>query len=256
MKAVYRSPGREKRAFVVICLLVALILLFFVAGGLFFFFEGREHRSAVPEDSAAQVELSASLAACGVERGCPVFLRIIKETHELEVWMKPRDSSAYVLVRKYPVQAMSGQLGPKTREGDMQAPEGFYRTYASLLNPNSKYHLSFNIGYPNAYDKALGRTGSFIMVHGSNKSLGCFAMGDPGIEEIYSLVESYVTSPAGRGGVPVHVYPFVPTPERLAAEKGSPHYDFWCQMARGWEWTERHRRPVPVRFEGKDMLLP
>lgn len=203
-----------------------------------------------------QPPLAAAMKNYGVTHGDAVFLRIIKEPKILELWMKPQSESRYCLITQYPVVAMSGNLGPKEREGDCQAPEGFYRTHAGALNPNSKYHLSFNVCYPNAYDQAQGRTGSFIMVHGSNKSIGCFAMGDPAIEEIYGLVESYVKTPQGtKSGVPIHIYPFVPTEERLVREKENSYYDFWCFLAQAWKWTERHQTPAPVRFEGKEMMM-
>ena len=78
----------------------------------------------------------------------------------------------------YPICLWSGRLGPKLREGDRQAPEGFYTVSAEQLNPNSRWHRSFSLGFPNAFDQAHGRTGSFIMVHGGCPSIGCYAMTD------------------------------------------------------------------------------
>ncbi|MEZ5385920.1 MAG: 2-dehydro-3-deoxyphosphooctonate aldolase, partial [Prosthecobacter sp.] len=121
----------------------------------------------------------------------------------------------------------SGSLGPKTREGDMQAPEGFYLVTQKQLNPASSYHLSFNIGYPNDYDLALQRTGSLIMIHGDECSIGCFAMTDPLIEEIYLIVEAALQHTAS---VPVHIFPFRMSDERLQSEKDSPHHDFWQDL--------------------------
>ena len=121
----------------------------------------------------------------------------------------------------YSIAGMSGTLGPKTTEGDKQAPEGFYRVFPHALNPQSRFHLSFNIGYPNAYDKSLSRTGSYIMVHGGKASVGCFAMTDAGIEEIYTLVNEAFK--AGAESVPVQVYPFRMTPERMAQEADNEH---------------------------------
>lgn len=157
--------------------------------------------------------------------GRRVAIRIIKETRILEVYVN--EQKTWRLAKAYPIVAMSGELGPKTAEGDRQAPEGFYATTLPLLNPRSKFHLSFNVGYPNAYDKSLGRTGSFIMVHGGDRSIGCFAMGDPAIEEIYTLVHQALR--AGQTSVPIHIFPFEMTKERLLQEQDSPHYDFWRQ---------------------------
>ena len=175
--------------------------------------------------------------------GCPVFLRIVKETRTLE--LRIQEKGKWRLLKAYPILAMSGKAGPKTAEGDCQAPEGFYATTPGLLNPRSKFHLSFNIGYPNAYDKRLGRTGSFIMVHGGERSIGCFAMGDPAIEEIYTMVHQALQ--AGQKSVPIQIYPFEMTPERMAQERNSPHYDFWQYLLPAWQHTHAHNEPAPIR---------
>lgn len=176
--------------------------------------------------------------------GDPVFLRAVKEDSVLELWVKPDKAERYVLAKRYPIAAWSGKLGPKEKEGDKQTPEGFYEVEPSGLNPRSNYHLAFNIGYPNAYDRSLNRTGSFIMVHGRDVSIGCLAMTDPGIEEIYTMVEQALIH--GQQRVPVQIYPFVPTPARLLKEKNSPHAAFWADMARAWDWTERTHTPARV----------
>jgi murein L,D-transpeptidase YafK len=111
--------------------------------------------------------------------GDPVFIRIFKEENELELWMKADDNTRYTLIKTYPICNWSGGLGPKFYEGDRQSPEGFYQTTLQSLKPDSQYHLAFNIEFPNAYDVAYGRTGSFIMVHGDCVSEGCYAMTDP-----------------------------------------------------------------------------
>ena len=171
--------------------------------------------------------------------GRPVFLRIIKEELRLELWTQ--HESRWSILKEYPIAGMSGELGPKTAEGDYQAPEGFYATTMGLLNPRSSFHLSFNIGYPNAYDRSLGRTGSFIMVHGGDESIGCFAMTDAGIEEIYTMVHQALL--AGQRSVPIQIYPFEMTPERMEKEKNSPHYKFWQYLLPGWQHTHTHREP-------------
>ena len=174
--------------------------------------------------------------------GKPVFIRIIKEDWELELWVKEPDNTWHIL-KTYEIEAMSGELGPKTAEGDEQAPEGFYRVYKSSMNPRSAYHLSFNIGYPNHYDRSLGRTGSFIMIHGGDESIGCFAMTDPIIEELYTLVNEAFK--AGTTCVPVQVYPFRMTPERMQQEAGNMHIDFWQYLLPGWQYTETNKAPYP-----------
>lgn len=173
--------------------------------------------------------------------GRPVFIRIHKEERQLELWMQESDGD-WVHEFTYEIQGMSGQLGPKIKQGDLQAPEGFYYVTPRMMNPLSKYHLSFNIGYPNDYDRMLRRTGGHIMVHGSNVSAGCFAMGDDGIDEIYTLVHEALA--AGQPSVPVQVYPFRMTEERMAGEKDNPHYPYWqLYLQPGWEYTEDEEAP-------------
>ena len=195
--------------------------------------------------------LNSFLELCGARVGNPVFLRAVKEDSMLELWVKPDKEAApdaadrYVLAKRYPIAAWSGNLGPKEKEGDKQTPEGFYEVEPAGLNPHSNYHLAFNIGYPNAYDRSLSRTGSYIMVHGRDVSIGCLAMTDPGIEEIYTMVEQALVH--GQKSVPVQIYPFVPTPARLMKEKDSPPAAFWADLARAWDWTERTHTPAQVK---------
>ncbi len=127
-------------------------------------------------------QLNERLAGKGLARGNPVFIRIFKREQELELWMKKGGS--FVLFASYPICRYSGELGPKRQEGDFQAPEGFYSVARAQLNPRSSYRRSFNLGFPNLYDAANGRTGSFVMVHGACMSAGCYAMTDPVIDEI------------------------------------------------------------------------
>ncbi len=195
--------------------------------------------SASASDDRAALALKNTSAALGADLGLPCFIRIIKEDLILELWV--RRAQGWVVKKSYPILAMSGKLGPKTKEGDLQAPEGFYGLVAGNLNPKSNYHLSFNIGYPNAYDRSLGRTGSFIMVHGSAYSIGCFAMGDPAIEEIYSMVAQALKK--GQAVVPIQIYPFRMSSERMAKEQANPHVTFWRYLLTGWQFTEKNKAP-------------
>ena len=179
--------------------------------------------------------------AFGKHFGKPVFIRIVKEKRELELHVEEDD--AWHLLKVYPIAGMSGELGPKQAEGDFQAPEGFYEVYPNALNPRSNHWLAFNVGYPNAYDRSLGRTGSYIMVHGGDSSVGCFAITDPAIEEVYTLVDQALK--AGQKCIPVQIYPFEMTPERMEREKHSPHHEFWQYLQPGWQFT--HSRHAPYR---------
>ena len=173
--------------------------------------------------------LDGRLAEAGFSRGQPIYLRIFKEESSLEVWMER--NGRYELALTYPVCAWSGRLGPKLREGDRQSPEGFYLVSARQLKPDSSYHRALNIGFPNGFDAAQGRTGSFLMIHGACVSVGCYAMTDQAIEDIYQLVERALSN--GQEAVPVHIFPFRMTEERLAAASAEPWSGFWLNLAEG-----------------------
>jgi murein L,D-transpeptidase YafK len=174
--------------------------------------------------------------------GAPIFLRLFKESRELELWVE--QDQKFVLFKTYPIAYFSGTLGPKLREGDEQAPEGFYHVPPSQMNPNSRFHLSFNIGYPNAYDHAHQRTGSAIMVHGNTVSIGCFAMTDPVIEEIYTIADRALNT--GQRFIRVHVFPFRMTDEKMAQHVQSPHVAFWKNLQEGYHFFEQQYRPPNV----------
>lgn len=198
--------------------------------------------------------LKEELAAHGFHLGNAAFIRIFKETSELELWLKKSKASTYTLFKTYPIARWSGELGPKLQEGDGQAPEGFYDVVQKRLNPNSKYHLAFNIGYPNAHDTAHHRTGNFIMIHGKDVSIGCFAMTDPVIEELYLIVEAALTT--GQKTVLVHCFPFRITDERLAQAKtdNSPWGEFWTTLQPIWQAFEKNHLPPKV-LQGKAYAL-
>lgn len=185
------------------------------------------------------VTLEERLAARGFALGDPVFMRIFKEEAELELWLRRGDR--YELFRTYPVCKYSGGLGPKLREGDGQAPEGFYHVTRRQMNPHSQFHRSFNLGFPNAYDRAHGRTGSLLMVHGACVSAGCYAMTDHLIEEIYTLGEAALEQ--GQPFFRVHAFPFRMTAENLFRHSGSRWLDFWLNLKEGHDYFEHHGLP-------------
>ncbi len=190
------------------------------------------------------VELSAKV-------GDPLFIRIFKEESLLEVWIRSGDE--YQHLKDYKICAYSGYLGPKLKEGDMQSPEGFYKVKKHHLNPNSKFHLSFNLGYPNKYDRTHKRTGSLLMVHGNCVSIGCYAMTDDKIEEIYSLLESALNN--GQKYVQVHVYPFRMTEENMALFTDNEWYAFWMNLKEGYDYFEAEKLPPLVKVENKQYAI-
>jgi murein L,D-transpeptidase YafK len=186
--------------------------------------------------------LNERLAEKSLARGTPVFIRIFKREQELELWMKKGDS--FVLFTSYPICRYSGELGPKLHEGDYQAPEGFYTVGRSQLNPHSAYRRSFNLGFPNVYDAANGRTGSFVMVHGACMSAGCYAMTDRVIDEIWELVTAALD--AGQKRFSVHVFPFRMTESQFAIDGGGQWDGFWHDLKRGYDLFEASRTPPQI----------
>jgi murein L,D-transpeptidase YafK len=177
----------------------------------------------------------AELKAKKMEKESPILMRIFKEESELEVW-KQDDSGRFALLRTYPICRWSGELGPKIRTGDRQAPEGFYTITPSLMNPNSSHYLAINTGFPNAYDRANGRTGEFLMIHGGCSSAGCYAMTDEQIAEIYALAREAFF--AGQTSFQLQAYPFRMTPLNMARHRNSPHLAFWKMIKEGYDHFE------------------
>ena len=196
--------------------------------------------------------LQDRLEARGFRFGAPAFIRIFKKEEVLEVWLQ-KDNGEYALFLDYPICIYSGELGPKTREGDKQSPEGFYTVGREAMNPNSQYHLSFNLGYPNAYDRAHGYSGSLLMVHGKCVSIGCYAMGDRQIEEIYTLVGAALQR--GQPFVRVHAFPFRMTDANLAAYSEHRWYDFWRMLKPGYDYFERYHQPPEIDVIGGQYAL-
>ena len=193
-------------------------------------------------------KLIQAMKAKGMSRTSPIMIRVFKEEAVLEVW-KRKDTGRYDLVQSYEICQWSGQLGPKFIEGDRQAPEGFYTINAGLMNPQSSYHLSFNTGFPNKFDRAHGRTGSHLMVHGDCSSSGCYSMTDPQIEEIYAFARD-----AFRGGqraFQFQAFPFRMTPENMARYKDDSNINFWRDLKVGYDLFEITKVPPRDNVCGK-----
>ena len=175
--------------------------------------------------------------------GAPAYIRIFKEESELEVW-KARADGRYVHIKTFPICNWSGGLGPKQTIGDHMSPEGFYMLGRESLKPDSSFHLALNIGYPNALDRTLGRSGDFIMVHGKCQSVGCFAMGDEGIEEVYAMVRE--TLAGSQASVPLHISPFRMSDANMALHLGHPASDSWTPLKDAYDDFEAAREPPKV----------
>ena len=187
------------------------------------------------------VETLALMSEKGMTKHSPILLRAFKKEAELEIWKMKADGQ-YALLKTYPMCRWSGQLGPKRREGDRQVPEGFYAITPARMNPNSAYYLSFDVGYPNAFDRAHGGTGSLIMVHGACSSAGCFSMTDEQIAEIYAVAREAFGG--GQPAIQMQSMPFRMTPENLAKHRFDPNMKFWHQIKEGSDHFEvTHREP-------------
>jgi murein L,D-transpeptidase YafK len=175
-------------------------------------------------------ELAAEMEKKNMPKESPILVRIFKEESELEVW-KEDTNGQFALLKTYPICRWSGELGPKVKQGDRQAPEGFYAITPGQMNPNSNYYLAFNLGFPNAFDRANDRSGAFLMVHGDCSSAGCYAMTDEQIQEIYALGRDAFLG--GQKSFQVQAYPFHMTAMNLAKHRDNPAMPFWRNIKEG-----------------------
>jgi murein L,D-transpeptidase YafK len=196
---------------------------------------------AAPETAAeeALTPLETDLEANGFRLGAPAFIRIRKADSSLEVWMLK--GARFELYRSFSICKWSGDLGPKLFEGDKQSPEGVYFITGGDLVVNRRWHRAMNVGFPNPRDRALGLTGSGILIHGKCSSIGCFALTDEHVQDVYEIVEAALE--AGQPRVPVHIYPFALTREKLAGVAGEEWSDFWKELKRGHDLFLRDGLP-------------
>ena len=194
--------------------------------------------SATPDPA----RLSERLAARGLSKGDPIFIRIFKASSELELWMQK--GAAFVLLDTYPICFWTGALGPKLREGDKQSPEGFYSVTPRQMRLPTRWRQSFDIGFPNAFDQANKRTGSHILVHGGCTSVGCFAMTDAVQNEIHTLAEAALKN--GQEKFHVHVFPFRMSMDAITAHAAGPWASFWADLQVAYEAFERTRLPPRI----------
>jgi len=203
--------------------------------------------SDIPTSGRANAPLSEKMLSLMVEKHMdkesPMLARIFKEEAELEIWKMNREGQ-YELLKTYPVCRWSGDLGPKKKEGDRQAPEGFYTITPGHMNPASSYYLAFNTGFPNAYDRAMGYTGSELMVHGDCSSRGCYAMTDEQIQEIYALArESFF---GGQQAFQLQAFPFHMTALNMAKHRDNPNFAFWKMLKDGHDSFEATKQEPKV----------
>lgn len=210
--------------------------------------EGGKYASNAKARAPIPPETVALMREKGLQPSAPILVRSFKKEAELEVWKKGADGR-YALLKTYPICRWSGQLGPKKKEGDRQAPEGFYTITPASMNPNSSYYLSFDTGYPNAFDRANGRTGSYLMVHGACSSAGCYSMTDEQIAEIYAIGREAFNG--GQRKFQFQAYPFRMTPENMAKHRLDPNIAFWRNLKEGSDHFEATGLEPEVSVCGK-----
>jgi murein L,D-transpeptidase YafK len=172
----------------------------------------------------------ALMAAHDTTPAAPILMRSYKKESEIEIWKK-NSAGRFVFLKSFPICRWSGTLGPKTTQGDRQTPEGFYAVGPTQMNPYSHYYLSFDTGYPNAYDRAHGGSGSSVMVHGTCSSAGCFAMTDKGVGEIFALAREALRG--GQSAFQFQAYPFRMSAQNMARYRADPNVAFWRQLKEG-----------------------
>jgi murein L,D-transpeptidase YafK len=190
----------------------------------------------------------ALMAAKDMAANAPILMRTYKKEAVLEVWKQTR-AGRYALLKAFPICRWSGQLGPKRKEGDRQTPEGFYSVGPKQMNPNSAYYLSFDLGFPNAFDRANGYHGAYLMVHGTCSSAGCYAMTDKQVAEIYALARDALAG--GQAAFQVQAFPFRMTAENMARYRSDPSIDFWRQLKDGADYFDATQDEPRVNVENK-----
>jgi murein L,D-transpeptidase YafK len=198
---------------------------------------------------AAVARLAPELGKLGLAAGDPVVLRLFKEENELEIWMKPSHEPLFTLFKVHRLSISAGRPGPKLREGDGQAPEGFYEIRAGGLRPETRHHLGLDLGYPNRLDQSLGRGGSDIMIHGGEGSAGGFGLAPAVMDEVYALIDAALRE--GEPSVPVHLFPFRLTDRRMdeVVEGRSRWTEEWVNLKEGYDFFETVRLAPAIGTE-------
>jgi murein L,D-transpeptidase YafK len=189
--------------------------------------------------AAKAIELSKAFEEKGLKLGSPVFIRVYKQTSEMELWIEK--GSRYVLFKTYGICRWSGGLGPKYYEGDRQSPEGLYRITSADLIVNARWDRAMNINYPNSFDVMNGRSGSGILIHGKCGSIGCFAIQDRNVEEVYAAVREALKG--GQAYIPVLSLPFRFASLAPSKQDTRQMSEFWSDLRRADLLFARDRLP-------------
>jgi murein L,D-transpeptidase YafK len=227
--------------------IVALFAL--TLSGCSIVYDRADPRRGLAPQSTALINASESV---DTKATSPVLIRIFKQSNELELWRK-NSKGYYVLVNTFTVCAYSGDLGPKKKQGDRQAPEGFYTIGASQLNYHSIRFLSLDTGFPNAYDRSHKSTGSSLMIHGGCDSAGCYAIEDAPMQDLFAAVRDALH--AGQKSVQLHVYPFRMSAINMLVNQDNQHDDFWHQLKQGYDKFDLTRQELNVTVVNKRYII-
>jgi len=237
------TAGKTSRLSQIRCLLLKACFFTLVVAGLSGCSSSVYAPKAAVRTGTVRSSTVKQMEALNMDRAAPILIRIYKEERTLEIWKQDRGGK-FALLNSYPICKFSGNLGPKLMQGDHQAPEGFYDITPNQMNPNSSEYLAFNTGFPNAFDRSLGRTGSFLMVHGGCRSVGCYAMTDYAMDEIYGLVDEAFKG--GQEKVQLQAFPFRMTAQSLAGHAGDSNLPFWEMLKAGSDAFSAAERPPRV----------
>jgi murein L,D-transpeptidase YafK len=200
---------------------------------------------APKEQRALPQKIIKKIEAKGMAKTSPILFRIFKDEHVLEVW-KQKNTGKFEMIANYNICAWSGTLGPKLNEGDRQAPEGYYPITPTQMNPASQYYLAINTGFPNLYDRAQGRTGTNLMIHGACSSSGCYSMTDDNVQEIFAFARD---SFAGeQKEIMLQALPFRMTAEKMALYSKHKDFMFWNMLKQGYDYFEITKTPPRMDF--------
>lgn len=194
--------------------------------------------------------LEGELSRLSLALGDPLYVRIFKEESELEIWMKAKGKPHYSLFKIMRLTDYAGKPGPKLREGDGQAPEGFYYVTASQLRPDTRNYLGIDLGFPNAFDSSLGRSGSDLLIHGGDNAAGSFALSHSDIGTLYTIAHAALAN--GQDFFRVNIFPFRMTDRRMDSEwqKKPKWLNFWVNLKEGYDFFENANFPPDAEVEG------
>lgn len=240
--------------------LVFVLLLFFTANTFAqpSFMDYQKNFPRVADALSRKADtLKKQFAAKGLQWPAhEIYIRSFKYDSQLEVWVRNSNSEPFKLFKTYSVCALAGTMGPKRMEGDYQVPEGFY--YINQFKPNSAYHMSLGLNYPNVSDKILAASsnpGGGIYIHGSCVTVGCIPIQDNQIEELYLIAMGAKSS--GEDFIPVHIFPIrYDNPKSEAyfekATKDEPGIQkFAAKIKEVYDYFEKERKLPVISIDPK-----